>query len=58
MFCYWQVVIEATVGDGYLGDISIDDISIKMGKCAGERSPVYLFYIYIVFRSSSVLVKF
>ena len=37
MFCHWQVVIEATVGDGYLGDISIDDISIKMGKCAGER---------------------
>jgi len=31
-----QIVIEATVGTGFLGDISIDDLSLTQGPCASE----------------------
>ncbi|KAH3753403.1 hypothetical protein DPMN_188039 [Dreissena polymorpha] len=31
-----QVLFEATVGDGYLGDIAIDDVTFLQEDCQGQ----------------------
>ena len=32
----FQLIFEGVVGNGYLGDIAIDDITVKTGSCAGQ----------------------
>ena len=39
LFCYssYQIKIEAERGNGFQGDIAIDDITIKDGACSGIK---------------------
>ncbi|XP_060553220.1 MAM domain-containing glycosylphosphatidylinositol anchor protein 1-like [Ruditapes philippinarum] len=32
----FQIIIEGTVGDGYLGDIAVDDVEITEGNCTAK----------------------
>ncbi|KAL7889354.1 hypothetical protein AOLI_G00016120 [Acnodon oligacanthus] len=35
----FQVVFEGIRGDGFEGDIAIDDVSVTKGKCTQEKLP-------------------
>lgn len=35
----FQVVFEGVIGDGYFGDIGLDDITLKPGACASLTTP-------------------
>ncbi|XP_045208516.1 MAM domain-containing glycosylphosphatidylinositol anchor protein 1-like [Mercenaria mercenaria] len=34
----FQIIIEGTVGSGYLGDIAVDDVAVTGGKCSNGTS--------------------
>lgn len=38
-FYFSQVVFEGIRGDGFEGDIAIDDVSVTKGKCKQEMPP-------------------
>ena len=39
----YQIVFEATRGDGYRGDIAVDDISARNGSCPQSAEGVKYF---------------
>ena len=43
VFIMFQLVFEGVVGNGYQGDVAIDDISVKSGACNSQGKLLILF---------------
>ncbi len=58
----YQLVIEGIVGNGFQGDISVDDLAVNQGPCPASSKffiflfLIFLFYFFQLFVISKVVI--